>query len=204
MPQHLSNHCYRNTQNFRVAYEKAMSWCEELNWLDYNNRTIFFPLYLACAIVYSGGKVAGIPIQAILRGRDLNEIINSPFGVPSWNHGFIHSCALIVLGNADLYQVTQLNNLRVSYLQEYVRWYLTYFFDSRLKWKVVLETQRRAGVTWSQILSPTLLQGISILVKDLVGLRGFKLSRIAKHESIGCEEFMVKILEYGGNEYYRL
>jgi hypothetical protein len=192
-PQHLSNHCYKNTVAFRHAYEKAMAWCDEMQWLDYNNRTIFLPLFLPFALMLDGRDVSGLSEQVFLRGRDVDEIRKSPFGIPSWNHGFIHSVALSVMGNSALKNIAELDNLRRNYLHEYIRWFPTYFFDPRLQWRNVILAKNMAGITWAQLLSPKLFFGIKLVIKELAGLRGIDLERRARRDSVAGEEFLERI-----------
>ena len=192
-PQHLSNHCYRNTEKLQAAYRKAISWCQELDWLDENNRTIFLPLYLAYALLVCNGKVAGFQIHAVLRGRDLDEIASSKYGVPGWNHGFIHVCALIVLKNKDLGQYKSLDDIRRAYKREYLRWLATYFFDQRVGMKMWWRTHHETGLQFSNIKPSDILFGIGLIVKSALRLQGRKLRRAARGGSMRTEDFMVKL-----------
>ncbi len=192
-PQHLSNHCYRNTRGLRVAYEQAMSWCDSVTWLDFNIRTLFLPVYLPLALLLSKRNVIALQSQVILRGRDVEEIRKAPFGVPSWNHGFIHAVALIVMDDPVLRPLSQLNDLRISYCKQYIAWFPTYFFDKRLNRNIILKTQKAANIKWTMLLTFDLLTGLNLLIKDWLGLRGFKLSRLAKANSIPTAHFLQSI-----------
>ena len=119
-PQHLSNHCYRNTARLKQYFNKAKGWCNELYWLDENNRTINLPLIFSFAIIISGGKVIGQPRSLILRGQEIEEVQSAPYGVPGWNHGFIHLCALIIMNNKDLVGYKGMDYWREKYHSVYV------------------------------------------------------------------------------------
>lgn len=192
-PQHLSNHCYRNTKNFRDGFNKAINWCHAQDWLDFNNRTLFITLYLPYALLLSGGKVAGLNSACVLRGRDSNEIRLSKYGIPNWNHGFIHLCALGVLGNQDLKDIAELNALRNSYSDEFVRWFATCLFDHRLDRSLLWETLERVSFPVSKIFSPKVLYGITLVIKDLLRLRGLRLQHECKRNSIPTEKFIERM-----------
>ena len=194
-PQHLSNHCYLNTIELRNAYDLAFSWCEELTWLDRHNRTIFLPLYLPLALLLLGGVVIGLNLQTIWRGRDIDEIKISSFGVNGWNHGFIHGVVLIVLNNDQLKNIHELNSIRSESRDQYSKWFLTYLVDSRLELKKVLMTQRRANISWATIFSLNLLYGINLLFKHYFRLRGRRLIKLSKYKSIKTVDFMKSILQ---------
>jgi glycosyltransferase involved in cell wall biosynthesis len=192
-PQHLSNHCYRNTARLKQFFNKAMGWCDELYWLDENNRTIFLPLIFSFAIIISGGKVIGVPTPLIIRGQEIEEVRNAPYGVPSWNHGFIHLCALIIMNNKDLLGNKGLDNLRKNYHSTYVSWFLTYIFDRRLGWRVIIDTQRHAGFKWHSLMSMKILKGVRLIVVDWMGLRAYRVKKMVMSESVKTSTFMKKL-----------
>jgi hypothetical protein len=192
-PVHLSNHCYRNSEKFRAGYGKALSWCNAQNWLDSHYRTIFITLYLPYAVLLSGGSVAGLQQGCIIRGRDTEEVISAPYGVPGWNHGFIHLCALGVLGNDELKDVRQLDRIRTQYRQEFARWFLTCLWDSRVKRSVLFETLRRVDFPIWRLFSVRTLAGIKQILGNLTHLRGARLKRQCERNSIPSDLFMKKL-----------
>jgi hypothetical protein len=194
-PQHLSNHCYRNTEEFRAGYEKAMSWCNAQDWLDYHSRTLFITLYLPYAILLSGGTVAGLRRRCIIRGRDAEEIAEARYGVPSWSHGFAVLCALGVLGNAELKDIQQLDTIRIQYREEFARWFLTCLRDPRVDRSVLFETLRRVDFPIAQLLSVKTLYGIKLILADLMRVRGVRLQRACARNSIATEVFMKQLAE---------
>jgi hypothetical protein len=194
-PQHLSNHCYRNTDKLRTGYEKAMLWCNAQDWLDYHNRTLYITLYLPYAILLSGGTVAGLRRRCIIRGRDAEEIAEAKYGITGWSHGFAVLCALGVLGNAELRDIKQLDIIRVQYREEFARWFLTCLWDSRVDRSMLFETLRRVELPISQLLSVKTLYGFKLILGDLLHMRGVRLRRACARNSIATEMFMKQLAE---------
>jgi hypothetical protein len=192
-PQHLSNHCYRNTEHFRAGLARAMEWCHAQDWLDFDSRTLNIPLYLSYAILLSGGRVAGLPRKCVIRGVSAEEIRQAKYGVPNWNHGFIHICALGVLNNADLKDIHQLDAIRRQYSDQFVKWFPTYLVDSRVNRMVLLETLQRVHFPVSRLFSAKVLFGFGLITKDLLRLRGLRLKRRCKQDSIPIEAFLQRI-----------
>ena len=189
-PQHVSNHCFRNTATFRAAYGRAMAWCKAQEWLDENTRTLFLPLYIPFAILLCGGRVGGLRRPCFLRGRDVEEIAEARFGVPACNHGFAHLCALGVLENGDLGPISELEPLRVQYREEFARWFLTCLWDARVGRSALGETLRRTNFQTSELYSLKTLQGIGLVALELLHLKGFRLRQRCKRHSVAMDEFM--------------
>ncbi len=192
-PQHLSNHCYRNTQAFRDSLVKAQAWCHAQDWLDFHNRTLFITLYLPYAILLSGGRVVGLPQKCVIRGRDLEEVQAAKYGVPSWNHGFIHLCALGVLDNSELKEFSQLDSVRAKYSDEFVRWFLTCLFDARVGRKRLVETLDRVHFPLARLASLKALHGANLVVRDLLRLRAWRLARASARHSVPMDQFMNRL-----------
>lgn len=194
-PQHLSNHCYRNTGRLRAGYDKAMSWCMTQDWLDSHNRTLFLVLYLPFAILLSGGAVAGLRRPCIMRGRDAEEIAEARYGVPSWNHAFAVLCAWGVFGNAELRDLEELDTIRIQYRDEFARWFLTCLWDPRVNRSVLLKTLRRVGFPVAHLLSIKVLQGVRPILGELTRMRGVRLQRVCARDSRPADLFMKQLAE---------
>lgn len=192
-PQHLSNHCYRNTLRLRNFFDKAMAWCDELFWLDRHNRIINFPLILTFAICYQEGRIYGLSTPLILRGQEVEELISAKYGVPGWNHGFIHLSGFMIMNNRDLERVKGLDHWREIYRATYIKWFPTYLFDRRLKWSMVKDMQCRSGLKWHSLFSKYLLSGLFLVLLDWTCLRGRRLERKARKESVETSFFMQKL-----------
>ena len=176
-PQHLSNHCYRNTECFRRALARGMDWCNSLDWLDFNARTLMLPLYLPFAVILEGGQVLGLEAACILRGQDLDEVARVPFGVANWNTGFIHLPAWHILRNTELGPIRSLDGLRDEYATIFVQWFLTYFLDKRVGWKKVRTSMQSTGFSWWRLVSPKIMFGLKLLASDWLKIRTWRIRR---------------------------
>lgn len=176
-PQHISNHCYRNTKCFRRALARGTAWCDVMDWLDSNSRRLYLPLYLPLAVIFEEGHVLGLSVPCILRGQDLDEVARVPFGVANWNTGFIHLPAWHVLRNTDLAAIPSLEKLRDEYATTFIKWFLTYFVDRRVGWRKLMLSMRHTGFPWGRLFSPKTAYGLRLLVGEWLGLRGVRFRR---------------------------
>jgi hypothetical protein len=185
----LSNHCYRYTDAYRRGLERGMAWCNALEWLDYNTRTLFLPTFLPLAIMTENGRVLGLDVQCTLRGQDLDEVGRAPFGVANWNPGFISLPAWFILQNTELGPMRSLNGLREVHARSFIAWFLTYGADRRVGVRKVMAAMRRTGFPWRRVLSPTAAYGLRLLAGEWLRLRGRRMrQRIA--EAVPGADFM--------------
>ena len=189
-PQHLSNHCYRNTQTFREALNKAFTWCHNQEWLDFNNRTLFITLYLPYSIIFLNGVVSGLDKICTLRGIDVDEIRVEKFGISSWNHGFIHLCAIDVLNNDDLIQFSELDGVRKIFNDTFTRWFCTYFSDPRVGCIKLVRTIMNSKYKITDLLSIKIFYGLYLLFKDIFKLNGYSLEKECKLNGIFTEDLL--------------
>jgi hypothetical protein len=194
-PVLISNHCYRNTAAFRAGFEKALSWCDAEDWLDCNTCRLMITVYLPYALLLVGGAVAGLQRKCIIRGRELEEIVEARYGVHSWNSGFAILCALGVLGNTELRNIQELEPIRLQYRTEFTRLFLTCLWDPRVDRAMFFETLRRVEFPISQLLSLKTLYGLRLILGDLLGLRGLWLRLVSAKRGIPAELFMKQLAE---------
>ncbi len=192
-PQHISNHCYRNTSRFRMALSNAFSWCNALEWLDSNTRTLLLPLYLPLALLLTGGHVLGLTSPCTIRGQDLEEVARVQFGAPSWNPGFIHLAAWHILQNTDLGPLRDLDSLRDQYARMFTRWLFTYFFDRRVGGRKLLRSMSATGFPWSRLLSVDAAHGLRLLAGELLGIRGRVHNKTLNCSTMTCEDFLCSL-----------
>ncbi len=192
-PQHLSNHCYRFTERFRQSLARAQEWCDAQHWLDDHNRTLFITLYLPYAMLLCQGTVAGLATPCVMRGRELEELQAAKYGVPSWNHGFIHLCALGVLDNTDLRPIRELDLVREKFSDEFVRWFLTCLVDARVGRKQLRQTLGRVRFPVSRLASWKTLHGMNLILRDLMRVRGWRLGRASRRTSMPMQVFMDRL-----------
>lgn len=154
----IGNHCYRNTKNFREALDLCFKWCDELDWLDWNTRTLMLPYYLPFALKFVCGNLVGLNQNCVIRGISLTEWLNAPFGVPGWNSGFLALTSYLVLSNKDLAANPHLESARASLAKMSSDWLLTFFLDSRLtkeKRQKTLQSAFKKGFSFSIQSLPT-------------------------------------------------
>lgn len=192
-PQHVSNHCYRNTKSFKSGYAKAMSWCNAQDWVKYILRTANFPLYMSYAILLSGGRVGGLRSKCIIRGSDAEENRQLKYGTHEENHGFMHLLALGVLNNSELKEFSQLDSVRSAYTDPFIAWAITYLCDSRVGYTMLFETLRKLEFPVSRLFSYKAIHGFKLLFAELFGLRGVRLRRQMRYNSIPTETFMERL-----------
>jgi hypothetical protein len=189
-PQAVSNHCYRNTNQFRAGLTKAMAWCQAQDWLDFNNQTQFITLYLPYAILLNGGKVAGLNKKCIILAKDIEEMRESKYGIPIANHGFMHLCALGVLNNEELGPLRELDLIRKDYSDEFLNWFLTCLFDKRVGMRKAISTLKKVGFPLRHFFSPRVLCGFDLIFRDLLGLNVFRLKKKCILGSVPAEKFL--------------
>lgn len=131
-PAFIGNHCYRNTKKYKNAISLCYQWCDDLNWLEWDTRTLMIPYYLPFAIKFIEGKLACINASCVIRGSSLKEKLNSPFGVPGWNSGFLGLTAYLILNNKDLSANIDLDETRIGLSEFASSWYFTFFLDARI------------------------------------------------------------------------
>ena len=194
-PQHLSNHCYRMGTRFRMALEKAQNWFEVENWLEYNHRSLYITLYLPLAMFQLSDSVIGLPRLSSLGGREVAEIKNAKYGIPGWNHGFIHLVGWSVLSNPELQKIGALDDLRLEYKHEFIKWLPTYLVDERVGWKKLRNGLISTKFPLMELVDLRVLQGIRFLLKDVFRFTGRKIEKMLAKNGVGAELFFQQLEE---------
>lgn len=117
---------------FLASLALTNKWIEDQNWAPYAYTSLMIPFYLPLASKYLGGKIIYSKRQFVLRGTSLSDRINSPYGVPSWNSGFIDIFKYGILNNCALSNIIELAKYRRSTLEFINDWYLTFYLDKRI------------------------------------------------------------------------
>ena len=169
-PAFIGNHCYRNTKKYRDALSLCYQGCDDLSWLDWNTRTLMIPYYLPFAIKFIEGKLACLNASCVIRGSSLKEKLNSPFGVPGWNSGFLGLTAYLILNNKDLSANIDLNETRIGLSEFASSWYFTFFIDNRIAKDKLQKTLDKAieknfSFSWS---AKSLVSNFSLIRFNLV------------------------------------
>lgn len=193
-PAFIGNHCYRNTGKFREALALSFRWCGSLDWLDWDTRTVMLPYYLPFAIKFCGGSLTGLDSHCVIRGTGLEESLKAPFGVPTWNPGFISLCATGVLDNKDLSGVRNISSALASLQSQASDWFLTYFVDKRIKPETRRETFRRLGLPANAFSPASILRGVSLIALGALGLRNLRIRLKAAARAVPAADYLREIL----------
>lgn len=141
----LGNNCYKYSKKFENSLDLALKWCNIQTWVDENLRTQFLPFYITLAAVYLGFNVFYTNGVFVIRGNNINEIINSFVGVSNWNSGFISLLCLGILNSKELISYKELDHQRVIANKMAAEWFFTYFFDKRISSKYRKDTFQKIG-----------------------------------------------------------
>lgn len=190
VPAHMGNQCFRYGERFNRALQLIRKWAEELEWLDYDNRTLMFPYYFPIAYMHLGYRVFGLNEMCQVRGVTLEEKIRAPFGVPGWNTGFVSLVASHVLRNRELITIRGLDRSRKILDTEGANWYLTYPFDSRLQTHVRKELLRRVRVRTSP---SNYANGLRRMLPSLLRLRSFRTRLLQRFRREQADHFLEKL-----------
>jgi len=171
----ISNNTYHYSIKMEKAIERCFKWCNELDWLDYDIRTLMLPFFIPIALIIDEGLVISQNKVYVIRGSNLLERISSKWSVAGWNSGFLHLAALGILNNTELNSLKELKNDRQVCQEFSSQWYYTYFLDSRI-------TKEMREKMFSKIGKPEMnylehLKALKFIARDYL-IRRTKLSRI--------------------------
>lgn len=139
----ISAQVIKKSSYFDRAYQLCHDWINQLNWADFKQTSLMLPFYLPIAIEFLGGKVISTQKKYVLRGTSLLDRTNSPYGVPTWNSGYVALFTQGVLTNSDLSKVESLDKARISNMHFVNTWFYTFFFDKRInKYELKATLQR--------------------------------------------------------------
>ncbi|MHB0995544.1 MAG: glycosyltransferase family A protein [Elusimicrobiales bacterium] len=193
-PAFMGNHCYRYTPKFREALELSFKWCDKQEWLDWNTRALMLPYYLPFAVKLCGGRLLGLDSACVIRGTGLEETLKAPFGVPTWNPGFISLCATGVMSNRDLAGIGGLRTAHASLQSMASDWFLTYFIDKRIKPETRKETFKRLGLPTKAFFPASLMRGVSLIALGALGLRNLRVRLKASARAVPAADYLREIL----------
>lgn len=192
-PAFMGNHCYRYTEKFREALKLSFAWCDAQDWLDWNTRALMLPYYLPFAVKKCGGKLYGLDTPCVVRGTGLEETLKAPFGVPTWNPGFISLCAAGVLSNPDLGPIPDLASAKASLQSLASEWFLTYFVDKRIPVAARKETFARLGLPQKAFSPLALYKGLSLILLGALGLRNSRVRLRARYRALTSSAYLREI-----------
>lgn len=192
----MSNHCYRNTEAFRRGFETAMTWCYTQDWVPVEFATGNCPFYMAYAVKSTGGKVVALHEKDVLRGSIAEEAILQDYA-DGGNTAFY--CLLIfnTFSNQTLHtDLHDFNELRLVYKRAFVGNFLSILDNKRISNDMLLRTMRHSGINFGQLFTNASLTNIHSFLRILPWLRGYRLKKLAKSDSLKqTNEFLQTISE---------
>jgi hypothetical protein len=188
----ISNHCYRNTANFRSGLGLAYAWCDSQSWLEKKVRTAMLLFYLPYAITLAGGRVVSLHSKCVFRGATADEAIRSPFQ-DGGNPDFYGLCAYDVFANLDFPPYKdRLALVGTRFKRGIIRGFLTMLFDEHIAWRTLAKTYRHSGLRFSDFIAVDVLYGVPTLAVKLLGLRGTRLKKMRKSKSLEMTERLLQ------------
>lgn len=196
-PAFIGNHCYRYTRKFREALKLSFEWCDSQEWLDWSTRALMLPYYLPFAVKLCGGNLSGLEKNCVIRGTGIEESLKAPFGVPTWNPGFISLCATGVMNNPELCGIKEADIARTSLHRMAADWFLTYFVDRRIPPAARRETFRRLGFPKGAFSPAALLRGASLILLGAAGLRNLRVRMKARSGAVPAGDYLQQVAQHG-------
>lgn len=196
-PAFIGNHCYRRTEKWEHALSLSYAWCHQQDWLDWNTRTLMLPYYLPYAVKECGGSLCGIKEVCVIRGGTLEEMVDSEYGSPSWNSGFLALCAYEVLMKHVVTVHPKAWPACHKQLLLAARWFFTFYFDSRISTETRRKTLKRIGLPLNAEILFQMLLGLRLLVGEISGLRGWEWKRQARRGVRSVSKIIADLAEVG-------
>lgn len=168
----ISAQVLKKSSYFDRAFQLCNNWIIEQNWADFKQTSLMLPFYLPIAIEFLGGKVISTQKKYVLRGTSLLDRTNSPYGVPTWNSGYVALFTQGVLSNSDLSKIDDLDKARISNMYFVNTWFYTFFFDKRIDKSELKQTLKKIKINknWrARLLS------VKMLVADSFRLTAFRV-----------------------------
>jgi hypothetical protein len=176
-PSFMSNHCYRNTANFRKGLELAFSWCATQDWIPPEFRTGILPYYLPYCIKYSDGKVISLQEKCVLRGAVAEEMFYQDYS-DGGNSAFYALCCYNTFVNRKLhFEIEAFYELQDFFRNQFLKGFFTIFFNWKISTKCLVKTISESKLTGWDLLDRRVIRGIPSVLGQVPGLKGLRLRR---------------------------
>jgi hypothetical protein len=192
----ISNHCYRYTAAFRRGLELARKWCDAQEWVPVEFGTANLPFYLAYALRASGARVFALRQTCVFRGSVAEEAMFQDYS-DGGNTAFFSLCIYNTFSNPQLHDdLSQFGALRSRYKNAFVQNALSILLNRKISKPVLWETMTRSMVTVSDFFARKALLNVLGFLKQIPGLRGFRLRRkLADPGLMTTKEFLERLGE---------
>lgn len=147
----MSNHCYRNTKNFRLGYETTMTWSRAQSWVPLVVASGNCPFYMAYAIKSVGGSVIATHEKNVLRGSVVEEALIQDYA-DGGNSSFYALLIYDTFNNSSLHRdLKAFEGLRRIYRRSFIINILTILTNKNIGFKSVYETMKSSNISFLQV-----------------------------------------------------
>lgn len=191
---HLSNHCFVYNDTFKKSLAMVYDWFESQPEIGDFNRTLFITFYVPLALLVNNAKLIGVEEIVVYRGQSVEEIIESKFGIRSWNLGFISMLCYDVM-QTFLPNEKGLIGVKNHFIETYKRWYLTTFFDPRISPAENKYIQTKYKSIIQELTLSDRLYAIKLILKDWLKIKGLPLKIKALMSAQPADKVFKKLLQ---------
>jgi|GEM_PF-5344721 len=125
-------------------------------------------IFIAALGLY--GKIAVSPNLKVLRGVQIREKIDEPYGIRSWNSGFLMAIYALFTMHKEFDLIDGIESHRVRCANQALCWFFPCLFDRRLKKRDVLFVYRKLGL-FKVLNLKLLIMTIRLVLSEKIGIR---------------------------------
>jgi hypothetical protein len=190
---HISNHCFKFDERFTSSYRKAMGWCDKLEYVDFNTRTLFIPLFIPLAALTLNYSIIFIDNVVIFRGMSIQEISSSNNGIANWDLGFISLAAYVIIKiTPEIEKNELLNDLKNDLLSTYKNYYYTTRLNKKVDKVTLHMLEKEAGFDKCQLSFKDYSHNLFLILKNIFRINGITLKFKALKDSINADGFFLE------------
>lgn len=175
----ITNHCYRNSEVFKAAFEQAIALSQTQDWVPVAFSTGSLPLYMSFTVRKCGGVVLNLSEKSVLRGALVSETITSEYA-DGCSTAFYSLLLYQMFDAQDMHEDKKIiecyKNLYLNSIQHSSFTLLT---NRSVTIAVTCKTITRAGLKITDLFRPLLIfKGVIYhLLRTMPGIRGFRVKR---------------------------
>lgn len=192
----ISNHCYRNTRNFRQGYETAMNWSRSQDWIPLEMASGNVPFYIPYAIKTIGGKVVSSLNKNVLRGCVVEETFKQEYA-DGGNTAFYGLLIFNIFSNECLHGDTaKFNELKKIFMFSFSSGWITILWNNKITLKMLFKTIKKSKLRTYKILCSNFSSNFKLLlVKICTVLKNFTIKKNIRAGSFLPTEKFLKSLD---------
>jgi len=190
---HISNHCFKFDERFASSYRKAMTWCSKLEYVDFNARTLFIPLFIPLAALTLNYPIVFIDNVVIFRGMSIQEIGSSKNGIANWDLGFISLAAYVIIKiTPEIEKIDLLNDLKIDLLSTYKNYYYSTRLNKKIDKVMLHKLEKEAGFDKHQLSFKNYSRNMFFILKNMFRINGITLKLKALKDAINANGFFLE------------